>query len=167
MQKFISELSEFAGVCKTDLSGMRDKEKSLDNNFKSLQGGVKKSILNANRPNFTKNQMSAMKQRHRLHPDERPLPRPTFSEDNETVEEESMKPMPFPTRHYALRAQPSKIPERFYKPKAREQLQEDRLELIDEYMKYPTPNIAKNLDGRVDPVLHVGVFDPNELHWTG
>ncbi|OHT16871.1 hypothetical protein TRFO_41499 [Tritrichomonas foetus] len=78
----------------------------------------------------------------------------------------ALRPVPFPTRYYALRAQPCKAAKRLYQPRALMQRQEERLEQIDEYMKYPNEERASNLDGRVDPVLHIGTFAPDEFQWA-
>jgi hypothetical protein len=56
---------------------------------------------------------------------------------------------------------------RLYRPKARDRIQEDRLELIDDYVRYPSDEGALVLDGKIDPVLRVGSFHPNEMKWNG
>jgi hypothetical protein len=64
-----------------------------------------------------------------------------------------------------MKAHPCQIARRFYQPRAKDRLNDDRFELIDDYLTYPTDDGAAVLDGKVDPVLHVGGFGPNELQW--
>jgi hypothetical protein len=45
-----------------------------------------------------------------------------------------------------------------YRPKARTLIEDERLELIDEYASYLNEEGALLFDGRIDPVLRVGNF---------
>jgi len=168
MEKFVRGLGSFATACREDLSGFKFKEQFLDLSFKDLQESVKLSIRCAQKPKPADPGNSAMKSRYKLHPDERPLPLPPLQKrpprESNSIH---LEPVPFPVRHYAMRAQPCQAASRIYRPKARERLQEDRLEMIDEYIKFPNPEGALELDGGVDPVLRVGTFQPDEMKWNG
>jgi hypothetical protein len=50
---------------------------------------------------------------------------------------------------------------------ARARIEEDRLDLVTEYMNWPSEEMAMELDGLVDPGLRVGNFHPRELKWAG
>lgn len=169
MRRFISGLSKFAGVCRSDITDMRYQEKTLDKSFRALQLNVKRKIMGATKPQ-TRNKpyISPLEMRQRLHPDERKLPLPPLEDRvTQSADDSQLRPMPFPLRHYALRAQPCRAATRLYRPRAKQTLEEERFEMIDEYVKYPSQEGALMLDGRIDPVLHVGVFNKNEFKWNG
>lgn len=169
MRRFITGLSKFAVVCRTDITDMRHQEKTLDRSFKDLQLNVKRKIMGATKTHTgQKTHISPLQLRQRLHPDERKLPLPPAEERvTQSANDSQLRPMPFPLRHYALRAQPCRAATRLYKPKAKQMLEEERFEMIDDYVRYPSEEGALMLDGRIDPVLHVGVFNKNEFKWNG
>ena len=176
MRRFISGLAGFARVCRSDLSNMRQQERTLARDYRSLQTSVKKTLVWSKPKLSTKELIAPMALRAKTQVSEE---KPCRS--NEPISEgvdlstrqrtNSMSvlahPMPFPVRHYGMRAQPCKAAERIYRSKAREALREERIDMIDEYLNWHTPEIAEQLDGSVDPVLHVGNFESNELKWKG
>lgn len=164
IQRFLHNLNDFASVCKSDLTEMRLKEQNLDNNFKDLQTGVKSSLLYRNQK-VSKVYESPLAMRRRLFPSERPLPLPPIKK-RQAQSDMALRPAPFPTRHYALKARPCEAAKRFYRPKALLQRQEEKLEQIDDFMKCPSPEIAASLNGTVDPALHIGTFNDSELKWS-
>ncbi|KAK8886874.1 hypothetical protein M9Y10_037907 [Tritrichomonas musculus] len=163
VQKFLRGLNDFASVCKEDLTGMRFKEQNLNSNYKDLQIGVKRSIL-SNKPKINKAYESPLALRRRLFPSERRLPPPP-KEKRQAQSDMALRPAPFPTRYYALRAQPCQAAKRFYQPRALIQRQEEKLEQIDDYIRYPSQEGAAGLDGKIDPALHIGNFDVDEFKW--
>jgi hypothetical protein len=168
MRTFVRGLGRFADRCREDLSGFRFKEQFLDVNFKDLQQDVKRSLLGAPKPKPVDGCQSAVQSRLRLRPDGRRLPLPPLGgEAPRLASATQLEPAPFPVRHYALPAHPCTAAARLYRPKARERMLEDRFEMIDEYIKYPSPDGALELDGRIDPVLRVGAFAPDEMKWNG
>lgn len=165
VQKFLQNLDNFATICKDDLSEMRSKEHNLNSSFRYLQSDVKRSILHSKDiPKSNKVYESPLAMRRRLFPDQIKLrPPPNMRKAQSNI---ALRPVPYPTRFYALRAQPSKAARRLYQPKALLQRQEEKLEEVDECLKYPTPEKALSLDGHVDPVLHVGTFAVEEYQWA-
>jgi hypothetical protein len=127
--------------------------------FRDLQHDVQRSIRGAQKPKPVDGIHSPDKSRLRRRLPLPPLGRPASASH--------LEPAPFPVRHYALPAQPCTAAARLYRPKAREQIQEDRFEMIDEYIIYPSPEGALELNGMVDPVLRVGTFAPDEMKWQG
>jgi hypothetical protein len=168
MRRFVRGLGRFADRCREDLSGFRFKEQFLDVSFKDLQQDAKRSIRSAQKPKPVGGAQSAMKSRLRLHAGEQRLRLPPLGRRRpESTSAVQLEPAPFPVRHYALPAQPCAAAARLYRPKARERIEEDRFEMIDEYVRYPNPEGALELDGRIDPVLRVGTFAPDEMKWNG
>ena len=163
-QRFLRNLNDFAAVCKNDLTEMRLKEQNLNNNFKDLQIGVKRSIVST-KPKIAKPYESPLAMRRRLFPSEQPLPLPPIKK-RQAQSDMALRPMTFPTRYYALKVQPCQAAKRFYRPKALLQRQEEKLEQIDEFIKYPSPEGAADLDGKIDPALHIGTFDNDEYKWS-
>ena len=160
-QRFLRNLNDFAAVCKNDLTEMRLKEQNLNNNFKDLQIGVKRSIVST-KPKIAKPYESPLAMRRRLFPSEQPLPLPPIKK-RQAQSDMALRPAPFPTRHYALKAQPCQAAKRFYRPKALLQRQEEKLEQIDNYMNNPSAETAAYLNGSVDQNLHIGTFNADEF----
>jgi hypothetical protein len=159
MERWIRGLSTFAGVCRDDVSELRVHEQSLDDNYTELKHEVKLTIRGLMKPpDRPSRHIEPARARARPLPPlrESVAPRPA-----------PLLPAPFPVRHYSMRVQPCRAAVRIFRPKARERLREDRLEVIDDYLQYPTAEGAERLDGRIDPILRVGRFNPNEMKWNG
>ena len=174
MRRFISGLAGFARVCRSDVSNMRQQERTLARDYMSLQTSVKKTLVWQKPKLTTKEFVTPMATRARTQIEEEKEPRSSDTSATElapTRRTHSLSvlanPMAFPVRHYGMRAQPCKAAERIYRSKARESLREERIDMIDEYLNWHTPEIAAQLDGTIDPVLHVGKFEKNELRWKG
>jgi len=162
MQRFIRDLSTFANICLHDLSGFRHQEEKLDDHFTDLQVEVKQSMRGPPK------QVRKLGQVEPVRASSKPVrldPLPPLHKlpGEPTV----LIPAPFPVRHYSLRAQPCRAAVRIFRPKARDRIREDRLEVIDEYLQYPSADGAQQLDGRIDPILRVGNVNPNDMKWNG
>jgi hypothetical protein len=164
MDRFVHGLSNFAGACRADLTGFHVQEESLDAAFRGLQHSVKHSLLGSTRPPPIDATRTAVKSHRRRAPPDPGLPVPAGPQ---IARRGPLQPMAFPVRSYALRVQPCMAAVRLYRPKARERIEGDRLDLIDEYAAYPTPEVAQLLDGKIDPALRVGSFHADELRWNG
>jgi len=171
LRRFIGGLSTFVGVCQGDISSMRGQERSLQTSYRALESSVQRSLLGASKGQSAKAHVSPLELRTRLRPDEQRLRLPPLEARTvpsaPSVDVSQLHPMPFPVRHYAMRAVPCPAAARFYRPRARVALQEERFEVIDDYLRFPNEGDARRLDGQIDPVLHVGSFGPNEFKWSG
>jgi hypothetical protein len=163
MERFVHGLSSFSRACRADLTGFHVQEESLNATFRNLQRAIKYTLLGSQRPRRIDPGRSLSKLPQRFHAETSKLP----PLEKATQRRSELQPVPFPVRSYALRAQQCRAAIRLYRPKARERIAEDRLELIDEYVNHPRPEVALMLDGDVDPALRVGNFHPNELKWNG
>jgi hypothetical protein len=163
MDGFVRSLSSFASACRQDLSGFRAQEQSLNMNFKALKLTIKRLEQGPGRSRAANPPHPLAKSHPRSIPDKQKLP-PLEAVSRRRLD---LQPVPFLVRSYAMRAQPCRAAARLYRPKARERIEEERLDLIDEYVNFHSPETAVMLDGQIDPALRVGPFHPNELKWNG
>jgi hypothetical protein len=164
MERFIRDLSTFASVYRSDLTTFHVKEESFDARFRQLQRTVKGSIQSVKRPKAV-DPPAAVRSGQAPPANGRRSAPPALARAGGACAQ--LAPMPYPVRLYALPAQPSRAAGRIYRPRAREGIDGARLDLIDEFVNYPTPEGARLLDGRIDPALRVGDFSANELRWNG
>ena len=159
IEKFLRGLNNFAAICRDDLTGVKTREEDLDGSFRQIQADLKRRMT-AEKPKAraTPSVISRRGGGKIIVPKKNDI-------KNGANTDLSLRPVPFPTRYYALRAQPCRAASRLYRPKALETRNNERLEQIDEYMKFPTEEKAEELDGKVDPVLHVGNFNSDQIRW--
>jgi hypothetical protein len=162
MDRFVRGLSGFATSCRRDLTGFHIQEESLNAGFKVLRETVRQSLLESSKPKAFDPTHSGVRTQSKGRRPQGPI-----VPQLQTRPVSHIQPLPFPIRGYALQAHPCMAASRLYRPRVREVQEEDRLELIDEYIKYPSVEGALLLDGKIDPALKVGNFDPNELKWNG
>ena len=179
MRRFLKGLSKATKVARSDIVYMREQERALNMNYLSLQSTMRRSLMSVQRPKALNRDFvspvyvpATAKSAIESHADTQQIQQMEREEPKGRKERvrsmiTMLRPVPFPLRQYAMRAHPSKAPERIYRSKARENLREERLDMIDDYLNYHHEELRDMLDGTVDPVLHVGTFPEEEIKWNG
>jgi hypothetical protein len=163
MERFVRNLSTFATTCRQDLTGFHVQEERLNAGYKKLKRSVKESLMGSSKPPRVDPAHSAVRTQPRMRRNEQRTILPPLQKRANS----DLQPSPFPVRSYALPAQPCQAAARMYRPKARALIEDERLELIDEYVSHPSEEGALLLDGRIDPILRVGDFSVHEMRWKG
>lgn len=164
---FLQEMSGFADNCQTELSKFIQEENKSNSQYSRLHKQVKKTLLessthgyspkkNVNYPNST-------------FAENRPIRRPKVYQSAVTKRtnnsNELIQPVAYPSYNYSLHPSPCPQAYRFFKSSAHDQRFKDIEDQVDEFQQYPSDQIAKQLDGKIDSVLHIGSFNVNEFRW--
>jgi len=158
MERFVGDLSHFAEQCKGDILYYRKNGEKLDDQFKTLQKDVKKTFMENNQvpQKIVKAKSPPKRIKHQ-----------TFVEKPPNTQQERKSsmifPAPFPVKHYAFPI-PSNIgAKRFYKPKAKEWIMEQNMDLLDDISRTQDKSLLQVIGGQIDPSLHIGSFHPSEM----
>jgi hypothetical protein len=158
MKRFLHGMSDFGRTCRSDLTDFHTQERFLDDNYKAIKRQITDSMREPPPPKPLRASVPAMRPRR--------LPvAPIVPTAPAFADRKILVPAPFPLRHYALRPQPCRQAARIFRPKAQNAIWDDRFELIDDYLLWPTEHVASVLDGTIDPILHVGEFTPDDFKW--
>ena len=131
-------------------------ESAIFNQYSSLLGNVKKTLIT--KPKINKPASSFVHHQHR-----RPVQQVRSKAQKSTKQSREIKN---PYLNFAFRPKPIVAAKRIYDNPARKQLIQREQDDYMEFVEYPTPQLATQFIGGVNPYLHVGRFNETEIDWT-
>lgn len=157
MNRFMKSLSRVSAQISNESDDVRNTEYHLDDNFQSLKTNVRKSLL-------TKPQMQGLKGQY-AHP-------PTISKRMNVNKGQKAKSSLVlqkatnPYRNYAMPAKPTRAASRIYRSPANIEMYERVIDGYNDYLQNPSKIGILEYESQVDPYLHVGVFNKDEVSKT-
>lgn len=169
MKNFISSLNRVSNTFSNESNTIRYNEGNLDTRFVGLRSTVKKSLIMKPKPraesSFLPNSPNnphpprIINRSHISH--SLPISAPSQKKTNLLP---SYPQQPVKKRYPA---KPTIAAHRIYQSHATQKFYEDILYGYVDYLENPTPSGFIQYESQIDPVLHVGPFQDNELNRFG
>lgn len=175
MKNFMSSLNRASDVFSNESVLIRNNEVSLNKNFAGLQATVRKTLIVRPKPNthssispkspinphpsrFTSRSAACRSKSENA--SSKPSSSLTHKQTAFSTSPDKQSKKSFPTSK-------TNAAERIYKSPATQKMYEDILCGYADYLSNPTPAGAIQYESQIDPVLHVGSFDYNEVNRLG
>ncbi|OHS95020.1 hypothetical protein TRFO_10727 [Tritrichomonas foetus] len=155
MRRFMSSLNRASNKFSNESTSIRQNEGSLDTRFLGLQNTVRKTLIV--KPRLKTGQIYNA---HPPHVHKAP-PKPPEAEDTLFSHNKN------PHKNHAFHAKPTFAASRIYQSPATQKMYEDILYGYADYLDHPTPSGMIQYESQIDPVLHVGTFENDELNQLG
>lgn len=173
MKNFMSSLNRVSDVFSNESVLIRNNEVSLNKNFAGLQANVRKTLIFRPKPKTS----SSISPTSPVNPHpSRYTMRSGFSR-SKSVNASKSSSSPYNQTEFSKSPEKQRLKssissrtnaaERIYKSPATQKMYEDILYGYADYLSNPTPAGAIQYESQVDPVLHVGTFDYNEVNRLG
>lgn len=154
MNRFMKSLTRVSEQITHESDDVRNTEYTLDDNFESLKSTVRKSLL-------TKPQLQGTKTEYAHPPKVDNRKRHTKVASSLILRKDAN-----PYRNFSLPAKPTQAAKRIYRSPATIEMYERVIEGYNDYLQHPSKIGILEYESQIDPYLHVGAFDKDEVSKT-
>ena len=167
MRKFVSSLNRATDRFASESSTIRDSEDKLQNKFYGIQSHVRKSLIVKPAPKTNPSAYS--------HPPHVKRAASVQKKDEKIIKRKYHVKTPLYPQQARFgsisnkkeKCRSSLAANRIYNSHATQKMYADILYGYADYLENPTPSAAVQYESQIDPILHVGRFESNEVNQTG